>query len=85
MGAGGAVSWLVIHDWFVKVYLRAGRAWLAWTILIVRAVLLTSISYPVKTSPYQAMLPLQRIRFLGEPVTVPKGVVNPWQLVTQSA
>ena len=30
------------------------------------------------------MLPLQRIQFLGEPVTVPTGIVNPWQLVTQT-
>ena len=32
----GLVGWLLSTVWFVKTYLRAGRAWLAWTILAVR-------------------------------------------------
>jgi signal transduction histidine kinase len=77
-------SWLVSTMWFVRVYLRAGRGWLAWTILIIRVVMLIFNFEPGKNLTFQAALPLQRIQFLGEPVTVPAGVVNPWQLVTQA-
>lgn len=77
-------SWLVSTTWFVWVYLQAGRGWLAWTILIVRAVMLIFNFQPGQNLTFQAMLPLERIQFLGEPVTVPAGIVNPWQLVTQT-
>ena len=77
-------SWLLSTTWFVWVYLRAGRGWLAWTILIVRALMLVVNFQPGQNLTYRTMLPLQRIQFLGEAVTVPAGVPNPWQLVTQA-
>jgi signal transduction histidine kinase len=77
-------SWLLSTTWFVKVYLRAGRAWLAWTILIVRALMLTVNFQPGQNLTYRSMLSLEHIEFLGESVTVGVGVPNPWQLVTQT-
>ena len=77
-------SWLLSTTWFVWVYLRAGRRWLAWTILIVRALMLIVNFQPDQNLTYRTMLPLQQIQFLGEAVTVPAGVPNPWQLVTQT-
>ena len=78
-------SWLLSTTWFVWVYLRAGRGWLAWTILIVRALMLLVVNFqPGQNLTYRAMLPVQQIQFLGELVTVPAGIPNPWQLITQT-
>lgn len=77
-------SWLMSMTWFVHVYLRAGRRWLAWSLLIVRALILIVNFTPGENLTFRSMLPLQRVWFLGELVTVPAGVPNPWQLVTQT-
>ena len=76
--------WLVSTTWFVRVYLRAGRLWLAWTILIVRTVMLVFNFVPGQNLSYLEMAPLRRIPFFGESVTVPVGVLNPLQLITQA-
>jgi signal transduction histidine kinase len=77
-------SWLLSTTWFVGVYLQAGRWWLAWSILIVRALMLIINFQPGQNLTFRAMLPLEQIRFLGESVTVAAGIPNPWQLVTQT-
>ena len=51
-------SWLLSTTWFVRVYLRAGRGWLAWTILIVRALMLIVNFQPGQNLTYRSMLPL---------------------------
>ena len=88
---GRAVRWLHVAAWlvivslvgFVRLYLRAGRPWLAWTVcgvrtlsLILNFVLSPNLNYRVITS-------VRRIPFLGESVSVAVGVPSPWMLVGQ--
>ncbi len=77
--------WLVSNVWFVKSYLGAGRAWLAWTILIVRLLVLPLNFLPGQTLTYREITSLDQIWFFGEIVTVLNGEINPWQVVTQAA
>jgi len=70
---------------FVRLYLRAGRRWLAWTICGVRAVsLLLNFTFSPNLN-YREITGLRPIPFLGETVNTPLGVPNPWMLVGQSA
>jgi two-component system, LuxR family, sensor kinase FixL len=86
-----ALRWLHVPAWalvvalvgFVRLYLRAGRRWLAWTIGGVRTL---SLILNFLTGPnlnYREITALRRIPFLGEPVSVGVGVSNPWMLVGQ--
>ena len=76
--------WLVSITWFVKLYLGAGRPWLAWTICGIRAFYLLPFSWRESLN-YREITSLRHIQFLGEPVAVLGGVPNPWMLVGQSA
>jgi PAS domain S-box-containing protein len=86
-----ALRWLHVPAWalivalvgFVRLYLRAGRRWLAWTVGGVRTL---SLILNFLTGPnlnYREITALRRIPFLGEPVSVGVGVPNPWMLVGQ--
>src|SRR5436190_12117307 len=69
---------------FLRLYLRAGRLWLAWSVcggrtlaLILNFVFMPNLSYRQITS-------LRQISWWGgETVSVPIGVTNPWILVAQ--
>ena len=77
--------WLVSITWFVRIYLGAGRLWLAWTISGLRAFSLLLNFLAAQNLNYREITSLRHIQFLGEPVTVFTGVPNPWMLVGQSA
>ena len=88
---GTAVLWIHVPAWalvlsrvgFVRLYLRAGRRWLAWTICGTRTLsLILNFSTGVNLN-YRDITALQHIPFLGEPVSVARGVPNPWMLVGQ--
>ena len=88
---GIAVRWLHLPAWvivaslvgFVRLCLRAGRAWLAWTVVGVRtlSLILNFIFSP--NINYREIIALRHISFLGESVSVAVGVPNPWMLVAQ--
>ena len=88
---GLLVRWLHVPLWlmvaslvvFVRFYLRAGWRWLAWTIVGVRTVslILNFVFWP--NLNFRKISALQHISFLGESVSVPRGVPNPWALVAQ--
>ncbi len=68
---------------FTRLYLRAGRVWLAWGAVTARTLSTVfdflvgpNINFRVMTGP-------RHIRFLGELVSVPQGVPNPLMLVAQ--
>lgn len=68
---------------FVHLHLRAGRAWLAWTVIGLRtAVLAINFLSPTNVN-YRAITSLQRVPFLGQEVAVPLGTANPWMLLAQ--
>jgi PAS domain S-box-containing protein len=70
---------------FIRLYLRAGRPWLAWTVCGLR-VLSLIINFISKTNlNYREISSLRHIRFLGESVSIPEGVSNPWMLVGQAS
>ena len=83
--------WIHVPAWvlivsivvFVRLYLNAGRRWLAWTIVAVRtlALILNFVLSP--NINYRKITTLRHIPFLGESVSVPVGVPNPWMLVAQ--
>lgn len=88
---GIALRWLHVPAWvivaslvsFVRLYLRAGRRWLAWTIVGVRTVsLILNFIFSPNIS-YREITALRHVSFLGEPVSVAAGVPNPLMLVAQ--
>jgi signal transduction histidine kinase len=70
--------WLVSTVWFVMAYLGTGRRWLAWSILIARALLLIANFQPGRSLTFAEMAPIQHSMLLGEAITVPAGVRSPW-------
>src|SRR5438034_1129846 len=88
---GSDVRWVHVPVWviivslviFVRLYLKAGRQWLAWTVVGVRtlSLILNFIFSP--NINFRQMAPLRHVSFLGESVSVAAGVPNPWMLVAQ--
>src|SRR5256884_819142 len=88
---GVAVRWMHVPAWvivaslvgFVRLYLKAGRRWLAWTVVAMRtlSLILNFIFSP--NINYREIIALRHISFFGEPVSVATGVPNPWMLVAQ--
>jgi two-component system sensor kinase FixL len=78
--------WMLIVSvvWFVRLYLRAGRSWLAWSVCGLRtlALILNFLFRP--NVNYREITSLRHLSWWGgETVTVPIGVPNPWTLVGQ--
>ena len=88
---GTVARWIHVPGWvlivsivaFVRLYLNAGRRWLAWTVVAVRtlALILNFVLSP--NINYRKVTGLRHMPFLGEAVSVPVGVPNPWMLVAQ--
>src|SRR5712691_2486558 len=88
---GQVVRWLHLPVWvmiaslvaFVRLYLRAGRPWLAWTVVGVRTLsLILNFSFCPNIN-FRQITALRHISFFGEPVSVATGVPNPWMSVAQ--
>ena len=88
---GIAVRWVHVPVWvitvslviFVRLYLKSGRQWLAWAVIGLRTV---SLILNFTLSPninYRQMTAVRHVSFLGESVSAPTGVPNPWMLVAQ--
>jgi signal transduction histidine kinase len=77
--------WLVLIAlvWFVRLYLRAGRVWLAWSFVGLRTLSLLLNFLTGQNLNYREISAVGRIPFLGEPVSVAIGLPNPWMLVGQ--
>jgi two-component system, LuxR family, sensor kinase FixL len=91
---GIAVRWIHVPAWviiaslvaFVRLYLRAGRRWLAWAVIGVRTLSLILNFVFSPNINFREITALRHIPFLGEPVSVvAAGVPNPWMLVAQSS
>jgi two-component system sensor kinase FixL len=70
---------------FVRVYMRAGRLWLAWTVCGLRT--LSSLILNFVFTPninYGEITVLRHVQFLGESISVVEGIPNPWMLVGQA-
>ena len=86
-----ALRWLHVPTWviilslvsFVRLHLRAGRPWLAWTVCTLRTLSVLLNFLVGQNLNYLEVARLQHIRFLGESVAIAKGTANPWMLVGQ--
>jgi hypothetical protein len=88
---GTVARWMHVPAWvivaslvaFVRLYLRAGRRWLAWAVIGVRTLSLILNFVFSPNINYWQITPLRHISFLGESVAIPTGVPNPWMLIAQ--
>ena len=86
---GMALRWAHVPGWvtvvslvaFARVYLRAGRLWLAWTVCGVRTLSLLLNFGAAPNLNYREISALRHLSFLGDTVSVAEGVRNPWMLV----
>lgn len=85
------MRWIHVPAWvlivsivaFVRLYLNAGRRWLAWSIVAVRTLSLILNFVLSPSINYRKLTGLRHVQFLGESVSLPVGVPNPWMLVAQ--
>src|SRR4029077_19296816 len=84
------VRWIHVPTWvlivsfvaFVRLYLHAGRAWLAWSIYALRTlVLILNFFFPVSIN-FKAITDIRHFSWAGEMVSVPVGIPNPWGLLS---
>ena len=68
---------------FVRAFFRAGPAWLAWSVIGARGAALVVNFLRRPSLNYVEIARLDRVRFLGEEVSVPVAVVSPWTLLGQ--
>src|SRR5213592_400041 len=89
---GVIVRWAQLPVWvlvvslvvFVRLYLRAGRPWLAWTACCVRTLALILNFLFIPNLSYWQINSLRQVSWWGgETVSVPMGLTNPWILVAQ--
>jgi PAS domain S-box-containing protein len=75
---------LVSVVWFVRLYLRAGRLWLAWSICGLRTLALVLNFVFTPNLNYREITGLRHLQWWGgETVSAPVGVPNPWTLIGQ--
>jgi hypothetical protein len=64
---------------FVRLYLRAGRLWLAWSVCGARTLALILNFVFIPNLSYRQITSLRQVSWWGgETVSVPVGVTNPW-------
>src|SRR5216117_613935 len=89
---GTALRWIHVPVWviivslviFVRLYLRAGRRWLAWAVVGVRTLSLILNFILSPNINYREITDLRHVSFFGESVSVVgRGTSNPWMLVAQ--
>jgi signal transduction histidine kinase len=75
------LSWgLVSVVFFARQYLEAGRTWLMWSAIGMRAISL-ALDFAVPVNLYfREITGIESASILGEPISVPIGVTNPWML-----
>jgi len=84
------VRWIHVPVWvltlsfvaFVRLYLRAGRRWLAWSIYGLRTLVLIVNFISSPNINFRAITGLRHFSWWGEIVSVPVGVPNPWGLLS---
>ena len=88
---GTAVRWAHVPIWLVLVsltgfvwfYMRAGRAWLAWSFFGLRTLSLLLNFLTGQNMNYLEITAVRRIPFLGESASFAIGVPNPWMIIGQ--
>jgi len=82
--------WVHVPTWvltvsfvaFVRLYLHAGRMWLAWSIYGLRTlVLILNFIFPISIN-FTAITDIRQFSWGGQMVSVPVGTSNPWGLLS---
>lgn len=85
--------WVHVPTWvltlsfvaFVRLYLRAGRMWLAWSIYGLRTlVLILNFIFPVSIN-FTEITEIRQFSWGGQMVSVPEGISNPWGLLSTAS
>ena len=85
------VRWIHVPTWvltvsfvaFVRLYLQAGRTWMAWSIYGLRTlILILNFIFPVGIN-FKTITDVRHFSWAGEAVSVPFGVPNPFGLLSQ--
>jgi len=85
------LRWIHVPTWalivslvgFVRLYLRAGRPWLAWTICGLRTVVLILNFILTPNLNYRQINSIRQFSWGGDIISVPVGVANPWGVLSQ--
>jgi PAS domain S-box-containing protein len=68
---------------FVRLYLNAGRPWLAWSIYVLRTlVLILNFIFPVSVNSNR-ITDIRHFPWDGDIISVSVGILNPWGLLSQ--
>jgi two-component system sensor kinase FixL len=70
---------------FVRLYMRAGRPWLAWTVCGLRTLSLILNFVFTPNINFLEITILRHVQVLGESVPLVEGIPNPWMLVGQAS
>src|SRR5499427_6220866 len=85
------MRWIHVPVWvltisfvaFVRLYLHAGRPWLAWSIYVLRTVVLVlNFTFPVSIN-FDRITGIRHFPWGGDIISLPLGVPNPWGLLSQ--
>ena len=84
------VRWIHVPTWvlivsfvaFVRLYLHAGRPWLAWTICGLRTLVLILNFIFTPNLNFRQITRIHQFSWGGEIISVPSGVANPWGLLS---
>src|SRR5439155_11250760 len=84
------IRWIHVPVWvltlsfvaFVRLYLHAGRRWLAWSIYGLRTLVLILNFISTPNINFRAITGIRQFSWWGEIVSVPVGVPNPWGLLS---
>src|SRR5213080_2852531 len=87
------VRWVHVPTWvltvsfvaFVRLYLHAGRRWLAWSIYGLRTLVLILNFISTPNINFRAIITVHHFSWWGELVSVPVGVPNPWGLLSNAS
>ena len=90
---GAALWWYQIPVWtalvalvcFVRLYLRAGRAWLGWSAIGLRTLALVVNFFSSPAINFREITSLRKITVFGDSVSVAEGVPNPWLAIAHLA
>ena len=87
------VRWVHVPTWvliisfviFVRLYLHAGRPWLAWSICSLRTLVLILNFIFTPGINFRQITSLHQFSWGGEIISVPIGVANPWGLLSSAS
>jgi PAS domain S-box-containing protein len=76
-----AAAIIISIVWIVRLHLRAGRLWLAWSVTGLRIVVLLANFLTSPNATFHEITELRFVPWLGEVVSIPVGEPSPWRIL----